>query len=140
MAAKPVPAGHNTVTPYLTVRGAAKVIDFLKHAFGAEMAQEPVKRQDGTIMHAEIKIGDSHVMIAEESEMCKGDTILALPLRSGCGQCVQTGDQSRWQDDHGADRHVLRRPLRRRDGSVRQQLDDRHAQGRRRAEGLGKTR
>jgi PhnB protein len=71
MSVKSIPVGHHTVTPYLTVRGAAKVIDFLKHAFGAEMAQEPVKRQDGTIMHADIKIGDSHVMIAEESEMCK---------------------------------------------------------------------
>ena len=71
MAAKPIPDGHHSVTPYLTVRGAAKVIDFLKQAFGAETTFEPLKRPDGTIMHAEIKIGDSRVMIAEESEMAK---------------------------------------------------------------------
>jgi PhnB protein len=71
MVAKYVPEGHHTVTPYLTVRGAAKVIDFLKRAFGAEITHEPLKRPNGTIMHAEVKIGDSRVMIAEESEMAK---------------------------------------------------------------------
>ena len=40
MAAKPVPDGYHTVTPYLTVRGAAKVIEFLKQAFGAEIPEE----------------------------------------------------------------------------------------------------
>ena len=71
MAAKPIPDGHRTVTPYLTVRGAAKVIEFLKQAFGAEIADDPIKRPDGTIMHAQVKIGDSRVMIADESEMAK---------------------------------------------------------------------
>ena len=71
MAAKPIPDGYHSVTPYLTVRGAGKVIEFLKQAFGAEIAHEPLKRPDGTIMHAEVKIGDSRVMIAEESEMAK---------------------------------------------------------------------
>ena len=71
MAAQSVPDGHHTVTPYLTVRDALKVIDFLKSAFGAEITHEPLKRPDGKIMHAEVKIGDSRVMIAEESEMAK---------------------------------------------------------------------
>ena len=71
MTAKPIPDGYHSVTPYLTVRGAAKVIEFLKQAFGAEIAHEPLKRPDGTIMHAQIIIGDSRVMIAEESEMAK---------------------------------------------------------------------
>jgi uncharacterized glyoxalase superfamily protein PhnB len=71
MAVKPVPDGYHTVTPYLTVRGAPKVIDFLKQAFGAELSHEPIKRPDGTIMHAQVTIGDSRVMIAEESEMAK---------------------------------------------------------------------
>jgi PhnB protein len=71
MATKPVPDGYHTVTPYLTVRGAPKVIEFLKQAFGAELTHEPTKRPDGTIMHAEVKIGDSRVMIGEESEMAK---------------------------------------------------------------------
>lgn len=71
MTAKPIPDGYHTVTPYLTVRGAAKVIDFLKQAFGAELSHEPLKRPDGTIMHAQVKIGDSRIMIAEENEMSK---------------------------------------------------------------------
>jgi PhnB protein len=71
MAAKPIPDGYHSVTPYLTVRGAGKVLEFLKQAFNAEIAHEPLKRPDGTIMHVEVKIGDSRVMIAEESEMAK---------------------------------------------------------------------
>ncbi len=71
MAAKPVPDGYHTVTPYLTVRGAPKVIEFLRQAFGAEISHEPIKRPDGTIMHAQVTIGDSRIMIAEESEMAK---------------------------------------------------------------------
>ena len=71
MAVKPVPDGYHTVTPYLTVRSAPKVIEFLKQAFGAELFHEPVKRPDGTIMHAQVQIGDSRIMIAEENEMAK---------------------------------------------------------------------
>ena len=79
MAIKPVPEGHHAVTPYLTVRGAAKVIDFLKHAFDAKITHEPLKRPDGTIMHAEVQIGNSRVMIADENEMAKA-TISSLYL------------------------------------------------------------
>jgi uncharacterized glyoxalase superfamily protein PhnB len=71
MAAKPIPDGYHSVTPYLTVRGAPQVIEFLKQAFRAELSHEPVKRPDGTIMHAAVAIGDSRVMIAEENEMAK---------------------------------------------------------------------
>jgi uncharacterized glyoxalase superfamily protein PhnB len=68
MAVKPIPEGHHTVTPYLVVTGAAKTIEFLKKAFGAEVAFEPMKRPDGLIMHAELKIGDSMVMLGDASE------------------------------------------------------------------------
>jgi PhnB protein len=71
MAAKPIPDGFHTVTPYLVVRGANKTIEFLKKAFGAETVFEPMKRPDGLIMHAELKIGDSRVMIADASEQCQ---------------------------------------------------------------------
>ncbi len=71
MAAKSIPDGYHTVTPYLTVHGAEKVIEFLKQAFGAEMPEEIIKRPDGSIMHAQVKIGNSRVMIADESEMAK---------------------------------------------------------------------
>ena len=74
MAAKPIPDGFHTVTPYLTVRDAAKVVDFLKQAFSAQPTHEPIKRPDGKIMHVELKIGDSRVMLAEESEMAKASS------------------------------------------------------------------
>src|SRR5205085_11149862 len=61
---KSIPAGYHTVTPYLVVEGAAKVIDFAKQAFGAEELNR-MATPDGTIMHAEIKIGDSRVMLGE---------------------------------------------------------------------------
>jgi PhnB protein len=71
MAVKPIPEGYHTVTPYLTVRNAPKVIEFLKQAFGAKLSHEAIKRPDGSIMHAQVIIGDSPVMIAEENEMAK---------------------------------------------------------------------
>jgi PhnB protein len=71
MAVKPIPDGYHTVTPYLAVRNAPKVIEFLKQAFGAKLSHEAIKRPDGSIMHAQVTIGDSPVMIAEENEMAK---------------------------------------------------------------------
>src|SRR5215470_8517964 len=62
MAVKPVPEGYHTVTPFLTVKGAAKLIDFLKEAFGGEEAMR-MPTPSGEIMHAEVKIGDSVVML-----------------------------------------------------------------------------
>ena len=62
---QPIPKGYHTVTPYLIIDGAAKAIDFYKKAFGAtEMVRMP--GPDGKIGHAEIKIGDSPVMMADE--------------------------------------------------------------------------
>jgi len=71
MAAKPIPEGYHTVTPFLTVHSAEKVIEFLKQAFGAEIPEAIMKRPDGLIAHAQVKIGDSRVMIADESETAK---------------------------------------------------------------------
>jgi uncharacterized glyoxalase superfamily protein PhnB len=65
---KPIPEGFHTITPYLVVNGAEKVIRFMKDAFGAQVAFEPMMRPDGKIMHAELKIGDSIVMISDASE------------------------------------------------------------------------
>ena len=64
MAVKPIPEGYHSVTPYLMVENAAKLIDFLKEAFGA-VETERVARPDGGVMHAEVRIGDSPVMLGE---------------------------------------------------------------------------
>ena len=64
MAVNPIPEGHHTVTPYLTVRGAGALIEFIIKAFDATLVYQ-MKRPDGSIGHAEMKIGDSMVMIGE---------------------------------------------------------------------------
>src|SRR6266446_525700 len=62
---KPIPDGYHTATPYLIIRGAAEAIEFYKKAFGAtELFRFPTP--DGKIGHAEIKIGDSPIMLADE--------------------------------------------------------------------------
>jgi PhnB protein len=64
MAVKPIPAGYHTATPYLIIEGAAEAIEFYKKAFGAtELFRFPAP--EGKIGHAEIKIGDSPIMLAD---------------------------------------------------------------------------
>ena len=72
---KPIPKGYHTVTPYLVVRDVPRLIQFLEQAFGAtEIARAP--RPDGSIMHAEVKIGDSRVMM--------GEPVAPTPPMPGC--------------------------------------------------------
>ncbi len=62
---KPIPDGYHTATPYLIIGGAGDAIEFYKKAFGAqELFRFPTP--DGKIGHAEIKIGDSPIMLADE--------------------------------------------------------------------------
>jgi PhnB protein len=62
---KPIPEGYHSVTPYLIIKNAAAAIEFYKAAFGAtELFRMP--QPDGRIGHAEIKIGDSPIMLADE--------------------------------------------------------------------------
>jgi len=65
MAAKPVPEGFHTVTPYLIVNDGRAAIEFYKQAFGAK-EEYRMDGPGGKVMHAEIRIGDSHVMLADE--------------------------------------------------------------------------
>jgi PhnB protein len=64
MAVKPVPDGYHTVTPFLNVKGITKLIDFLKAAFGAEEIMR-IPGPGGAVMHAEVSIGDSRLMLGE---------------------------------------------------------------------------
>lgn len=64
MAVQPVPEGMQTVTPYLIVPGVARLIEFLKVAFGAKETGR-FDMPDGTVMHAEVRIGDSNVMMGD---------------------------------------------------------------------------
>lgn len=61
-----IPQGYNSVTPYLVVKGAARAIEYYKKVFGAT---ETVRMDapDGKVGHAELKIGNSHIMLADEN-------------------------------------------------------------------------
>ncbi|MFG3593845.1 VOC family protein [Bradyrhizobium sp. RDI18] len=102
---KPVPKGFHTVTPYLVVDGAEKVIRFMKEAFGAEPVFEPMMRPDGKVMHAEFKIGDSIVMISDSSERAQAtstmlylyvpnvDAVYQKALKAGATSLMEPADQ-----------------------------------------------
>ncbi|MBD3160666.1 MAG: VOC family protein [Candidatus Eisenbacteria bacterium] len=69
MATKPIPDGYHTATPYLIVKGGADAIEFYRNAFGAEEVMR-MNGPGGAVMHAEIKIGDSPIMLADEMPDC----------------------------------------------------------------------
>lgn len=64
MSVKPIPDSYQTVIPYLLVEGAAQLTTFLTTAFDAKVRQR-LDRPDGSVMHVELQIGDSVVMIGE---------------------------------------------------------------------------
>lgn len=66
MSVKPIPDGYHTATPYLIVDGGAAALEFYKNAFGAtELMRMP--GPSGKLMHAEMKIGNSPIMLADEA-------------------------------------------------------------------------
>jgi len=62
---KAIPKGYHTITPNLVIRDAAKAIDFYKKAFGAEVIAQ-MGGPGGKVLHAELKIGDSVIMLGDE--------------------------------------------------------------------------
>lgn len=71
MPVQPIPPGYHTITPYLIVSGLPATIAFLQTVFDAESTVPPMLRPDGTIMHTELQIGDSRIMMAEATEQWK---------------------------------------------------------------------
>ena len=61
-----LPSGHQTIMPYLILKGAAQFIDFTKKVFDAKDSNEQVLRDDGTVQHAEIILNDSTIMVTDE--------------------------------------------------------------------------
>ena len=108
MAAKPIPDGFHTVTPYMVVEGASKLLEFLKRAFEAKELQR-MAQPDGSIMHAEVKIGDSVVMMGEARGEHKpmpcsiylyvndADTVYKRALQAGAASTMEPADQF-WGD------------------------------------------
>jgi uncharacterized glyoxalase superfamily protein PhnB len=115
--AGPVPEGFHTVTPQLTLDNAAQTIEWYKRAFGAEEVRRSVG-PDGRILHAELKIGDSHVMMndvmgGKGPQACGGspasfwlyvpdsDSLFHRAVDAGATVQMAFGDQF-WGDRGGA--------------------------------------
>jgi len=104
MPIKPIPEGYHTVTPYLVVEGVPKLIDFMKQAFGAEEIFRSAM-PDGSIMHADVKIGDSHIMLGEACDQHKpmpsmihlyvtdADVVYKQALAAGGTSVMEISDQ-----------------------------------------------
>ncbi len=117
-AARPVPEGYHTITPALTLDNAAESIDWYKRVLGAEeLGRSP--GPDGKIMHAELRFGDSRVMVNDVMPGTKGpqgfggspitlwlyvedaDAVFNRALEAGAQVQVPVGDQF-WGDRGGA--------------------------------------
>jgi PhnB protein len=104
MPVKPVPEGYQSVIPYLIVEGAARLLDFVKQAFGA-VEHERMSRDDGSIGHAEVRIGDTVVMISDGRDPWKPmpaalylyvpdtDAIYHRAVEAGADSLMEPADQ-----------------------------------------------
>ena len=104
MAVNPVPDGFHTVTPYLVVSGAARLIEFLERAFDGKATVCSTK-PDGTIGHAEVRIGDSAIMMGEACGEWKAlpcaiylyvpdtDAVYRRALEAGATSIMEPADQ-----------------------------------------------
>lgn len=122
----PIPEGYHTVTPVLAVHGAAKLIDFMKQAFNAKETYR-LDGPNGTLMHVELQIGDSMIMVGEATDQWKPmqatvalyvqdtDSWYQRALRAGATSVREPSDQFLW------------RPQRRRQGFRREPLGDSYA-------------
>jgi len=90
MSVSTTPAGYHSVTPYLVVKDAHAALAFYQEAFGAEVTCK-LTMPDGSICHAEFKIGDSHVMLGQECEQMGSKSPLTLG-GTPAGFCVYGPD------------------------------------------------
>lgn len=106
---KPIPDGYHSVTPYLIVTGAAKALDFYQRAFGATETMR-LDGPGGKIMHAEIRLGDSTIMLADEFPEMQAVSPTTLKGTAGSLMVYVEDVDSRFQQavDAGA---TVRRPV-----------------------------
>ena len=83
MTVKPIPDGYHSITPYLMTKGAADAIEFYKRAFGAAELFK-MDMPSGKIGHAEIRIGDSRIMLAAGKAHSAVHNQVARPLAFMC--------------------------------------------------------
>lgn len=106
------PAGYNSVSPYFIVDGAQKLIDLLKQIFDAEELRR-FARPDGKIMHAEVKIDDSVIMLADATDQWPAivvvihvyvedvDYVFAKAMKAGCESVQAPKEQEGDPDRRG---------------------------------------
>lgn len=104
MSVDPIPEGHHTVTPYLFLNDAQAFIDFATRAFGAS-EEGIMKDEQGAIRHAEIKIGDSRVMLSQATDEYRPlplamhlyvedcDATYAAAIEAGAESTMEPADQ-----------------------------------------------
>ena len=116
---KPIPDGFHTLTPHLVVSDAAKAIEFYQKAFGAKEAERMMTPDNKAVMHAQIKIGNSVLMLGSEfpphclSPKSRGGTSVTLHIyvenadaafdravKAGCNAKMPMSDQF-WGDRYG---------------------------------------
>jgi len=78
---KPIPEGYHAITPYLSIKGAAEAIAYYQRAFGAVELYR-LGMPDGRVGHAELQIGDSRIMLADESDMADATAQSPRTLKS----------------------------------------------------------
>lgn len=97
MSIKPIPNGYHSVTPYLITEDATKLIEFIKNGFNGQEISKSIT-PDGKIMHAEVKIGDSIIMLSDAiGEMGPRSAFLHLyvnDIDSTYKQALQAGAES----------------------------------------------
>ena len=85
---KKIPDGYHSITPYLNVKGGARAIDFYKKAFGAKELMRMMTPDGKALAHAELEIGDSKLMLADEILEMKNPSLTTLGGSSGGIFCV----------------------------------------------------
>jgi len=105
MADNSVPEGYQSVTPYLVVPGVRDLLTFLEQAFDAEVTTAPMTTPDGRVMHAEVRIGESRVMMGEPPAdfapmpallylyVADADAAYARALAAGATSMMEPADQ-----------------------------------------------
>ena len=131
---KPIPAGYHNVTPYLIVDGAARAIDFYKKVFGAtEKMRMP--GPGGKVGHAELTLGDSMIMLADEHpetgarapSAYGGSAVSLMVYVPDVGRHCGDRNRRRRNDPPSGRESVLRRPDGHDRGSLRAPVARRHA-------------
>ena len=128
----PIPAGYRAITPYLAVPDGHAALDYYKRALGAEIV-DAMNAPDGSLMHAEIRIGDSMLQLSQEmpdfglkSPQDGWGAFVNRRLHRGHGRVCRSGSHRGRHAGHGCGRYIFGRPAWSVSRSVRPQVGSMH--------------